>query len=68
MSDAQPHVLLIDDEAPIVRVLTSSLTAVGYRVSSAAAGAEALAIIAQAAPEHARIAGFADPGPEGKNV
>lgn len=51
MSEAPPHVLLIDDEAPIVRVLTSSLTAAGYRVSSAGAGAAALAMIAQRAPD-----------------
>lgn len=51
MSEAPPHVLLIDDEAPIVRVLTSSLAAAGYRVSSAGAGAAALAVIAQTAPD-----------------
>jgi two-component system KDP operon response regulator KdpE len=51
MSETAPHVLLIDDEAPIVRVLTSSLVASGYHVSSAGSGAKALSMIAQAAPD-----------------
>jgi two-component system KDP operon response regulator KdpE len=44
-------VLLIDDEAPIVRVLRSTLTAAGYRVASAATGAEALAAMGQNTPD-----------------
>jgi two-component system KDP operon response regulator KdpE len=45
------HVLIVDDEAPIVRVLSSSLRTAGYRVSAARNGAEALSAVAQSAPD-----------------
>lgn len=51
MNEPAPHILLIDDEAPIVRVLTSSLAASGYHISSAGSGATALSMVAQAAPD-----------------
>jgi two-component system KDP operon response regulator KdpE len=51
MSQTAPRVLLIDDEAPIVRVLRSTLTAAGYRVASAATGADALAMMGQNTPD-----------------
>lgn len=51
MTEPGPHILLIDDEAPIVRVLTSSLVAAGYRVSTASTGQDALLGFAQTAPD-----------------
>lgn len=50
MSEAA-QVLLVDDEAPIARVLRLALRAAGYRVSLAETGAEALRKVAQDAPE-----------------
>ncbi len=51
MSAEPPHVLVIDDEPPILRVLKPSLAAAGYNVSSAATGADALSRVAQDAPD-----------------
>lgn len=51
MSDHAPTVLIIDDEAPILRILRTSLAAAGYRVSEASTGAAALAAVAQSAPD-----------------
>lgn len=45
------HVLIVDDEAPIVRVLSSTLRAEGYLVSSAKTGEEALSAVAKRAPD-----------------
>ena len=42
MSDPLTHILVVDDEPPIARVLSSSLKTAGYRVTSARNGADAL--------------------------
>lgn len=44
-------VLVVDDEPQILRVLRPALTASGYQVTGAGAGAEALAILASFAPD-----------------
>jgi two-component system, OmpR family, KDP operon response regulator KdpE len=44
------HVLIVDDEAQIIRFLKPSLAAAGYSVDTAATGAEALKLAATAAP------------------
>jgi two-component system KDP operon response regulator KdpE len=67
MNEIRPHILLIDDEAPIVRVLTSSLTASGYRVSSAGAGETALSMVAQAPPD-AIVLDLGLPDMDGKEI
>lgn len=51
MTEAGPQILVIDDEAPIVRILKSSLSAAGYRVVTAATGREAVALLAQNTPD-----------------
>jgi two-component system, OmpR family, KDP operon response regulator KdpE len=45
-----PLVLVVDDEAQIIRFLKPSLTAAGYRVETAATGTEALKLAATSAP------------------
>ncbi len=45
------RVLVVDDEAPIQRFLKPALNACGYDVLSAESGAEALRLIASAAPD-----------------
>jgi two-component system KDP operon response regulator KdpE len=51
-TDSMPaRVLVIDDEPSIQRVLRPSLAAVGYEVSFASTGSEALAGVAQNAPD-----------------
>lgn len=67
MSEPQPTVLVIDDEAPILRILRSSLVAAGYRVAEAASGAAALAIVAQNAPD-AVLLDLGLPDMDGKDV
>ncbi|GAA5786970.1 transcriptional regulator [Chitiniphilus shinanonensis] len=42
MADTAPHLLLIDDDADILRLLTIRLTAAGYRVTTADSGQAAL--------------------------
>jgi len=51
MTISAPRVLVVDDEAPIVRVLRPSLIAGGYEVAVAHSGHEALTQIAQEAPD-----------------
>jgi len=51
MTAAAPRVLVVDDEAPIVRVLRPSLIASGYDVDVAHTGHDALTQIAQQAPD-----------------
>ncbi len=46
-----PEVLLVDDELPIVSVLSQSLLARGYNVRTAATGEEALLALAERAPD-----------------
>jgi two-component system, OmpR family, KDP operon response regulator KdpE len=67
MSEAAPRVLIIDDEAPIVRVLRSTLTASGYRVSVADTGGEALSMIAQDMPD-AILLDLGLPDMDGKEI
>lgn len=45
------HILIVEDEAQIARVLGTSLRAVGYRVNTARGGAEALSVVAQTSPD-----------------
>jgi len=47
MASAQGHILLVDDEPQLVRVLTPVLATVGYDVSVAATGNQALSQLAQ---------------------
>jgi len=51
MNARLPRVLVVDDEAPIVRVLRPSLIAGGYDVSIAHTGHEALTQVAQEPPD-----------------
>ncbi|MGE0740379.1 MAG: response regulator transcription factor [Hyphomonadaceae bacterium] len=46
-----PSILIIDDEAPILRILRTALKADGYQVAEAATGAEALSLVAQHTPD-----------------
>jgi two-component system KDP operon response regulator KdpE len=46
-----PSVLIIDDEAPILRILSTALKADGYQVAEAATGAQALTLVAQRMPD-----------------
>ena len=46
-----PSVLIIDDEAPILRILRTALKADGYQVAEAATGAHALTLVAQRTPD-----------------
>lgn len=43
MSDQKPHILIVDDEPDIVKVLSKRLTASGYSVSTANDGEDGLA-------------------------
>lgn len=47
----EPSILIIDDEAPILRILRSALKADGYQVAEASTGAEALSLVAQRTPD-----------------
>jgi len=47
----QPHILVIDDEAQILRALRTILTAKGFRVSVASQGEEGLTIAAAQPPD-----------------
>lgn len=51
MTETHIRVLAVDDERPIRRFLTASLTAHGYVVFEAADGAEALAMVITARPD-----------------
>ncbi|HET9147929.1 MAG TPA: phosphate regulon transcriptional regulator PhoB [Acetobacteraceae bacterium] len=52
MSDAaKPHVLVVEDEAPLVTLLRYNLEKQGFRVDEAGDGGEALARIAEAPPD-----------------
>ena len=51
MNAPLPTILIVDDEAPFVRVLRPSLIAAGYDVAVAHSGRDALALIAQASPD-----------------
>jgi two-component system, OmpR family, KDP operon response regulator KdpE len=47
----QPHILVIDDEAQILRALRTILTAKGFRVSAASRGEEGLTMAAAQPPD-----------------
>ncbi|MGE5123091.1 MAG: response regulator [Acidobacteriaceae bacterium] len=47
----QPHILVIDDEAQILRALRTILTAKGFRVSVASRGEEGLTMAASQSPD-----------------
>jgi two-component system, OmpR family, KDP operon response regulator KdpE len=49
--NAQPHILVIDDEPQILRALRTILTARQFQVSTASSGAEGLALAATAQPD-----------------
>jgi two-component system KDP operon response regulator KdpE len=51
MSAGLPHVMIVDDEGPILRVLRPSLAAAGYDVVEADTGREALALVGQRIPD-----------------
>jgi two-component system KDP operon response regulator KdpE len=51
MSATVPRVMIVDDEAPILRVLRPSLAAAGYEVIEAENGRDALARVAQQVPD-----------------
>lgn len=61
------HILVIDDEPSIQRVLKPSLAAAGYAVAFASTGAEALASVAQTAPDVV-ILDLGLPDVDGKDV
>lgn len=67
MTEAGPQILVIDDEAPIVRILKSSLSAAGYRVVTAATGREAVALLAQNTPD-AVLLDLGLPDTDGKEI
>ena len=51
MTEQPPRVLVVDDEAPIRRLLRTSLGAHHYRISEAAGGEEAILEVAAEAPD-----------------
>ena len=51
MTAERPHVLVVEDEAPIVELLRYNLEASGYSVSVAADGEEALTQVSEAPPD-----------------
>ena len=67
MSPALARVMIVDDEAPIVRVLKPSLIAAGYEVADAYTGSEALAQAAGWAPD-AIVLDLGLPDMDGKEV
>jgi two-component system KDP operon response regulator KdpE len=62
-----PRVLVVDDEAPILRALATNLRARGYAVDAAASGEEALDLAARHRPE-AVILDLGLPGMSGIDV
>ncbi|MBS0556350.1 MAG: response regulator transcription factor [Proteobacteria bacterium] len=67
MSPTTARVMIVDDEAPIVRVLKPSLVAAGYEVAEAGDGREALAQVAQQTPD-AIVLDLGLPDMDGKEV
>ena len=51
-SDAAPcHILLVDDDAPLRRLLAAGLASEGYKVTSVASGVEALVVTTEQEPD-----------------
>ena len=61
------HVLVVDDDAPIRRMLERTLAADGYAVEAAADGGEALASVERSAPDLV-VLDVAMPGMDGLTV
>lgn len=51
MIDNRPHVLIIEDETPLITMLRYNLENDGYRVSEAVDGEEALLLVAEGPPD-----------------
>ena len=51
MTEDRPHVLIVEDEAPLVTMLRYNLESDGYRVSEAVDGEEALLLVAEDPPD-----------------
>lgn len=65
---ARPRVLVADDEPHIRRILTTMLEAAGYRVSTAADGAQALASLRDEAPYDLVVLDLMMPGHSGLEI
>ncbi len=50
MNQKEPHILVVDDDPDLLKLLTMRLQAVGYRVTAASSGEAALAQVAAAKP------------------
>jgi two-component system KDP operon response regulator KdpE len=64
---SEGHLLLVDDEAQLVRALTPALTAAGYDVATAGTGAEALTRLARE-PSDVVLLDLGLPDMDGKEV
>ena len=64
---SEGHLLLVDDEAQLVRALTPALTAAGYEVTTAGTGAEALTQLARE-PSDIVLLDLGLPDMDGKEV
>ena len=51
MADSAPHILVVDDEPPVLHVVATKLRAAGYRVSIARDGADALQLATTGEPD-----------------
>ena len=51
VTEDRPHVLIVEDEAPLVTMLRYNLESDGYRVSEAVDGEEALLLVAEDPPD-----------------
>lgn len=51
MSNSPAHILVVDDEPDLLELLSVNLSAAGYRVSTAARGRQALAILQREKPD-----------------
>jgi len=67
VSSSSPRVLIVDDEAPILKVLRSSLTAAGFEVTTVGTASEAIQAVAQALPD-VLILDLGLPDVDGKEV
>ena len=51
MNDNRPHILIVEDETPLMTMLRYNLESDGFRVSEAVDGEEALLLVAEEPPE-----------------